>query len=104
MHRNTGSAEKKERAKLSPYTILKVLHKPVNGFAMVSFTGPDNGLGPVAVMQAIGIELGFQRNTGTLAVVNTVFALLVQIVAGIELDAGAVRMNFHGSAGNRMQI
>ena len=55
------------------------------------------------MVEAVGIELGFQSHAGALAVVDTTFSMFVQIVAGIELNTGAVCMDFHGSAGNRIR-
>ena len=70
---------------------------------MIGLTGLYDGLGPVGVVEAVGVELGFQGYTGAFAVVNAVFALFVQIVAGVNLNTGAVRVDFHGSSRNRVR-
>lgn len=74
----------------------------VHRFAVVVFACLGDGLGPVGVVQAVGIELGLQCHAGALAVEHAALALFVQVVAGIELDAGAVGIHRHGTAGNRI--
>ena len=79
-----------------------ILFKPVNGFAVIFFAGFRNGLRPLGVVQAVGIELGLQGRAGAFAVVYTVLALFIQEIAGVELDAGAVGVNGHAPSGNRV--
>ena len=70
--------------------------------ALVVLPRRGEGLGPLRMIHRIGVELGLQRHAGALAVKDSILALILQVVAGIELDAGAIRMNRHGSAGNRI--
>ena len=101
MRKAWGSAEKEEANGLrSPLTFL---YKSIDGFAVIGHACLYNGLWPVSVMEAIWPELSFQSNTGSLSIVNTILALLVQIVAGIELYTGAIRVDFHSPAGNRVR-
>ena len=74
----------------------------VDGFAVVVLSGLGDGLGPFGVVNGIGVELGFQGHTAALAVVDAALAVGVQEVAGVELDAGTIRGNGHGSAGFRV--
>ena len=53
-------------------------------------------------MDSIGIELGFQGNAAVAAITHAALARLPDEIAGIELDAGQVGVNGHGSAGNRV--
>ena len=71
----------------------------VDRFAVVLLSGFGNGLGPFGMMQSIGIELGFQGNAAALAVIHAALAGFVQEIACIELNAGAVSMDSHGTAG-----
>ena len=66
---------------------------------MILLAGLDNGLRPVGMVQAVGPELGLQGNAVALAVMNATLAVFVQIIAGVELDAGTVGVNGHGAAG-----
>ena len=66
---------------------------------MIGLSGLYNRLGPVAVVDAVGEEVGLQRHAAALAVDNAALAHFIQKVAGIELDAGAIGENLHGSAG-----
>ena len=72
----------------------------VYGFAVIALTGLCDGLGPVGMMQRIRIKLGFQSDAGIFSVVDAVLALLVQIVAGIELNAGTVGVDCHAAPGD----
>ena len=82
---------------LPPHTIL---NKGIAGFGVVGFTGLDKRLGPLGVIYGVGIELGFQSDAAALAVVHTVFAVVVQEITGVNLNAGAIGGNGHGTAGN----
>lgn len=66
---------------------------------MILFSGFGDGLGPVAVVQGIRVELGFQSNATALAVDCAALAGFLQEVSGIELNTGAVGVYRHGSAG-----
>ena len=90
---------KKGRPEACPFSWL---YESIDGFAVVLFSGLHNGLGPFGVVEAVGVELGLQGDAGALAVVDAVFALLVQVIACVELNARAVWVDFHGSAGNRV--
>ena len=67
---------------------------------MVFFVGRHKGLGPFGVVYGVGIELGLQSHTGALTVVYALLAFFVQVIACVELDAGAVGGDSHGSAGD----
>ena len=71
----------------------------VNGFASIVCAGFGERLFPLRMVDRVGIILGFQRNTGTLTVVDATLAGFVQEIAGIQLNAGAVRMDSHGASG-----
>ena len=51
------------------------------------------------MVEGIGPELGFQSHTGASAVVDSALARFVQEVARIELNAGTVGVDGHGTAG-----
>ena len=61
--------------------------------------GLGEGLGPLGVVDGVGIVLGFQRNTAALAIVHAALAVFVQEIACIELNTGAIRMDGHGTTG-----
>ena len=99
MHKAVGGVNGKRNSgcKAQPLKILPA--ESVNRFAVIFLASFGKRLGPFGVVHRIGIELRFQRDAGTLAVDNAAFADLVQEVAGIELDAGAICMDCHGTAG-----
>ena len=72
----------------------------VNGFAFVDRIGLGNGLGPGRIVEAVGIELGLQGHAAVAAVVYPVFSLVIQVVAGVELNAGAVGVDAQAPAGS----
>ena len=74
----------------------------VNGFAVVFFACLGERLGPFGVVYGVGIELGLQCDTGALAVMDTALTGFIQVIAGIELDTGAIRVDGHGAAGVRV--
>ena len=78
---------------------MESLYEFINGFTAEGFFCLYDGLGPVAVVEAVGVELSLQRHAGALGVVNAALTVFIQIIAGIELNAGAVGMDFHGAAG-----
>ena len=61
--------------------------------------GFRNRLRPFSMVQCVGIVLGFESHTASLSIVNPIFARLIQEIAGINLNAGTIRMYSHGSAG-----
>ena len=68
---------------------------------MVLFAGLGDGLGPFGMVDGIGIELGLQADAAALGVDHAVLAGGVHdVVAGIELDTGAVGIDVHDTAGN----
>ena len=70
---------------------------------MIPLSCLGDGLGPIGVVECVGIELSLQGDAGALAVVDAILALVIQEVSGIELDARAVRVDGHGSAGFRVR-
>ena len=74
----------------------------VNGFAVVFFACLGEGLGPFGMVDRVGVELGFQRDAGAVAVMDAALAGFVQIIACVELDAGAIRVDGHGATGIRV--
>ena len=79
-----------------------LLVKFVAGFGMVGGVCGGEGLLPFGVVHGVGVELGFQADAGALAVINAALAVVLQEVAGVELDAVAVGVNAHGPAGGRV--
>ena len=75
----------------------------IESTAVVNGSGGGNRLRPVGVVEAVGGKLGFQGNAGIFAVVDAALSGGVQEVAGIELDAGAVRGDCQGPAGFRVR-
>ena len=71
----------------------------VYGLALITLSGLGERLRPFRMIYRIGVILGFQCNTGPFAVVNTVLAVLVQKIASIELNTGAISMDSHSAAG-----
>ena len=78
---------------------MESLYEFINGFTAEGFFCLYDGLGPVAVVEAVGVELSLQRHAGALGVVNAALTVFIQIIAGIELNAGAVGMDFHSATG-----
>ena len=72
----------------------------VNGFASVDGIGFGNGLRPVGVVETVGIELGFQGHAAVAAIEHAVFSLVIQIVTGVKLNAGAVGIDAEAPAGS----
>ena len=73
--------------------------EPIHGFAVEVLALGGDGLDPLGAVQGVGEELGLQGYAAALAVDNTVLALLiVDEVAGIELNAGQVGVDHHGAA------
>ena len=60
-------------------------------------SGLCDRLGPIRMVQCVRVELSLQGNTTALSIVDSVFAGLIQKVACVNLNAGAVRMNGHGT-------
>ena len=79
-----------------------MLVKSVAGFGMVGGIGGGDGLDPFGMVHSIGIELGFQTDAAALAVVGAALAVILQEVAGVELDTAAVGGHAHGAAGSRV--
>lgn len=75
----------------------------VNRLAYIALPCGDNRLFPLGLVQSIGVELGFQGNAAVFAVMNAALAGLVQIIAGVELNAGAVGIDGHTAAGFRVR-
>ena len=98
MRQRGGSAEKRKES--AGCALLKELNKPIDGFAVVGFSGLYDGLRPVGMVETVGVELGFQGHTGTLTVIDTVLALFIQVIACVNLNTGTVGVHFHGSSGN----
>lgn len=72
------------------YDMCLLSPEAVNGFAVVFFAGPGDGLGPFGMVEGIGVELGLQGNAAALAVINAVLTGFLQEIARVELDTGAV--------------
>ena len=50
----------------------------------------DNGLCPVGLVEAVGIELSLQGDAGVFTVVDTLLAAVLQKVSGVELPGQSV--------------
>ena len=69
------------------------------GNAVIPLAGLGEGLHPLGVIHRVGIELGLQGDTATVAVGNTILALIpFQEVAAVELNTNAVGVHAHGTA------
>ena len=96
-----GSAcNKKQEGSALLFVRLQFAEETVHRFAAVGFSCLRDRLGPVAVVDGIGPELGLQSDAGAFSIVDAAFAGFVQEIAGIELDAGAVGIHRHGTAGS----
>ena len=69
---------------------------------MIPLSCLGDGLGPIGMVECVGIELGLQGDAGAFAVVDAVLAVVIQEVSGIELDARAVGVDGHAPAGGRI--
>ena len=87
-------------AKRTPrWGVLSALNKGISGFRMVFLTGLEEGLGPFGMVHGVGIELSFQSHAGALTIVYATLAIVVQEIACVELDTGAISGNGHDAAG-----
>ena len=91
----SGGAKKQPRKAAA----LELPAECVGGFAVIVLSGFQNRLGPFAVMDGIGIELSLQGNTLPETVMNAALTHFIQVVAGVELNTGAVGGNGHFPAG-----
>ena len=66
---------------------------------MIVLAGLGEGLDPFGVVHRVGIELGLQRNAAPVAVGYAVLARALQIIAGVEVETGAIGGDGHGAAG-----
>lgn len=97
MRRCRGSANRKSSLLArEDFTLIET----VSGYTAVMRARFREGLGPLGVVECVGIELGLQSDTAVPAVVDAALAGLVQEIAGIELDAGAIGVDRHGAAGD----
>ena len=89
-------------------TPLFALHRLLNGgeavhcFAVIFFACFCNGLGPLRMVDGIGIVLSLQADAAALAVIDATLAGFLQEIAGIELNTGAVSVDGHDPAGFRV--
>ena len=68
---------------------------------MVGLAGLGDGLCPFRMVDGVGVILGLQADAAALAVGHATLAGMVgDVVAGIELDAGAIGEDAHTAAGN----
>lgn len=74
----------------------------IHCFGAVLLAGLYERLGPLGMVDGVGVELGLQGHAGALTVVHAALALVVQEIAGVELDAGAVGGNGHAAAGSEI--
>lgn len=72
----------------------------IDCLAAIALPGLGDGLGPVGMVQRVGIVLGLQGDAGVLAVEHTALALIVQEITGVELDTGTVRVDRHAPPGD----
>ena len=69
---------------------------------MIEIPSFGNWLGPITVMKGIRIELCLQCDAAVLTVIDAVLAVFIQIIAGVELNARAIRQYLHTASGNRV--